>query len=38
MVAAPGLLAEVSCTSAIEAGRLALEAAGASRPRLRRVA
>jgi phytoene dehydrogenase-like protein len=38
MVAAPGLLAEVSCTSAIEAGRLALEAASASRPRLRNVA
>ena len=39
MVAGPGLLAEVACTSAIEAGRLALEAAGrASRPTLRRVA
>jgi phytoene dehydrogenase-like protein len=40
MVAAPGLLSEVAWASAIEAGRLALEAARApaSRPRLRRVA
>jgi phytoene dehydrogenase-like protein len=38
MVAAPGLLAEVSLTSAVEASRLALEAASASRPHLRRVA
>jgi phytoene dehydrogenase-like protein len=38
MVAAPGLLAEVSLTSAVEAGRLALEAASATKPRLRRVA
>jgi phytoene dehydrogenase-like protein len=38
MVAAPGLLAEVSLTSAVEASRLALEAASAAKPRLRRVA
>ena len=38
MVAAPGLLAEVSWASAIEAGRLALDAARATRPRLRKVA
>jgi phytoene dehydrogenase-like protein len=37
MVAAPGLLSEVSWASAIEASRLALEAASA-RPALRRVA
>ena len=38
MVAAPGLLAEVSWASAIEAGRLAVEAVKTTRPRLRRVA
>jgi phytoene dehydrogenase-like protein len=38
MVAAPGLLSEVAWASAIEASRLALEPAGASRPRLREVA
>jgi phytoene dehydrogenase-like protein len=38
MVAAPGLLSEVSWASGIEAGRLALEAARADVPRLRRVA
>ncbi len=38
MVAAPGLLAEVSWASGIEAGRLALRAAEAVRPRLREVA
>lgn len=38
MVAAPGLLAEVSCKSAIEAGQLALEAARVTHRRLRRVA
>jgi glycine/D-amino acid oxidase-like deaminating enzyme len=38
MVAAPGLLAEVSLTSAVEASRLALAAASAIKPRLRRVA
>lgn len=38
MVAAPGLLSEVSSTSAIEASRLALEAARGGRPQLRRVA
>jgi phytoene dehydrogenase-like protein len=38
MVAAPGLLSEVSWASAIEASRLALESAGAVRPRLRKVA
>jgi phytoene dehydrogenase-like protein len=37
-VAAPGLLSEVSWASAVEASRLALEAAEHSRPRLRRVA
>lgn len=38
MVAAPGLLAEVSWSSALEASRLALQAAGMRRPRLREVA
>jgi phytoene dehydrogenase-like protein len=38
MVAAPGLLSEVSWASAVEASRLALEAASAGRPQLRRVA
>ena len=38
MVAAPGLLSEVSWASGIEAARLALEAARAGVPRLRRVA
>ncbi len=38
MVAAPGLLSEVSWASAVEASRLALQAAGAARPRLREVA
>jgi hypothetical protein len=38
MVAAPGLLGEVSWASAIEASRLALEALGTTRPRLREVA
>jgi phytoene dehydrogenase-like protein len=38
MVAAPGLLSEVSWGSGIEAARLALEAAHAGTPRLRRVA
>ncbi len=38
MVAAPGLLAEVSWASAIEASRLALDAARTTRPRLRNVA
>jgi hypothetical protein len=38
MVAAPGLLAEVSLTSALEASRLALEAASRTKPQLRRVA
>jgi hypothetical protein len=38
MVAAPGLLAEVSFSSAVEASRLALEAAQVGRPRLRNVA
>lgn len=38
MVAAPGLLAEVSWASAIEASRLAVEAVKTARPRLRRVA
>jgi hypothetical protein len=38
MVAAPGLLAEVAWASGIEAGRLALDALAADRPRLRRVA
>jgi phytoene dehydrogenase-like protein len=38
MVAAPGLLSEVSWASAIEAARLALAAARSGRPRLREVA
>jgi phytoene dehydrogenase-like protein len=38
MVAAPGLLSEVSWASAIEASGLALAAAGSKRPELRRVA
>jgi phytoene dehydrogenase-like protein len=38
MVAAPGLLSEVSWASAIEASRLALEAVAVEQPRLRRVA
>jgi phytoene dehydrogenase-like protein len=38
MVAAPGLLAEVSWASALEASRLALRAIEAARPRLRKVA
>jgi phytoene dehydrogenase-like protein len=38
MVAAPGMLAEVSWSSAIEASRLALKAAGSERPQLREVA
>jgi hypothetical protein len=38
MVAAPGLLAEVSWASAIEASRLAVDAVKTTRPRLRRVA
>ena len=38
MVAAPGLLSEVSWASAVEAGRLALDAARGERPQLRRVA
>lgn len=38
MVAAPGLLSEVSWASAVEASRLALELAGAARARLRKVA
>jgi phytoene dehydrogenase-like protein len=38
MVAAPGLLTEVSWASAIEAARLALDAARTTRPQLRRVA
>jgi phytoene dehydrogenase-like protein len=38
MVAAPGLLSEVSWASAVEASRLALGAVGAGRPGLRRVA
>jgi hypothetical protein len=38
MVAAPGLLAEVSWASALEASQLALEAVKSTRPRLRRVA
>ncbi len=37
-VAAPGMLAEVSWASAVEAGRLALQAVGSARPRLREVA
>lgn len=38
MVAAPGLLSEVSWASAVEASRLALAATQLSRPQLRRVA
>ena len=38
MVAAPGLLAEVSWASALQASRLALQSAGATRPKLREVA
>jgi phytoene dehydrogenase-like protein len=38
MVAAPGMLAEVSWASAMEAARLALLALGSARPRLREVA
>ncbi len=38
MVAAPGLLAEVSWASGVEASRLALSAAGAARRSLRKVA
>jgi phytoene dehydrogenase-like protein len=38
MVAAPGLLAEVSWASALEASRLALQALSTTRPRLREVA
>lgn len=38
MVAAEGMLAEVSWTSAIEASRLALQALSTTRPRLRKVA
>jgi phytoene dehydrogenase-like protein len=38
MVAAPGLLSEVSWASAVEASRLALAAAERGRPQLRRVA
>jgi NAD(P)-binding Rossmann-like domain len=38
MVAADGLLAEVSWASALEAGRLALQALNTMRPRLRNVA
>lgn len=38
MVAAPGMLAEVSWASGVEAARLALAAAGSSRPRLRQAA
>jgi phytoene dehydrogenase-like protein len=38
MVAAPGMLAEVSWASAIEASRLALKAAGSARTHLREVA
>jgi phytoene dehydrogenase-like protein len=38
MIAAPGLLAEVSLASAVEASRLALAASNVGRPRLRRVA
>ncbi len=38
MVAAPGLLAEVSWASAVEAARLALAAGQTQRPRLREVA
>jgi hypothetical protein len=38
MVAAPGMLAEVSFASGVEAARLALAAAGTSRPRLQQAA
>jgi len=38
MVSAPGLLAEVSWASGLEASRLALAAVGTTRPRLRKVA
>ncbi len=38
MVAAEGMLAEVSWASAVEAARLALKALDATRPRLRKVA
>jgi phytoene dehydrogenase-like protein len=38
MVAADGMLAEVSWASAVEAARLALKALGGARPRLREVA
>ncbi len=38
MLAAPGLLAEVAWASAVEAGRLALEALAIDKPQLRRVA
>ena len=38
MVAADGLLAEVSWASALEASRLALQALNTMRPRLRNVA
>jgi len=38
MVAAPGLLGEVAWASAVQAGRLALEALERARPRLREVA
>jgi len=38
MVAAPGLLAEVAWSSGVQAGTLALRAAGAGKPRLREVA
>jgi len=38
MVAAPGLLSEVSWASAVQASRLALETANAARPPLREVA
>jgi hypothetical protein len=38
MVAAEGMLAEVSWASAVEASRLALKALDSTRPRLRKVA
>jgi phytoene dehydrogenase-like protein len=38
MVAAPGMLSEVSWASGVEASRLALQALNATRPRLREVA
>ncbi len=38
MVAAPGVLAEVSWASGLEASRLALAAVASARPQLRRVA